>query len=80
MKLKEYIDALNIDPVYFAYKAGIARSSMYAYLAGDSTPTQKIAESIEELTLGVVTVTEMRGKDDRFKPCKLKKANLKPSI
>jgi transcriptional regulator with XRE-family HTH domain len=70
VKLKEYVEFLKIDPLYFAFKVGISKSAIYSYLSGNSIPTQKIAERIEDLTLNVVTVIELRGEDSRTKAYK----------
>lgn len=67
MQLKEFIQKYKIDPVMFGIKCGIRPSTMYNYLGGYRKPLQKKAEAIERESDGLVTVMELRGKDDRKK-------------
>jgi predicted transcriptional regulator len=65
MLLKQYIEKYKIDPVKFALDCNIRPSSIYSYLNGKRKPLQKKAEMIEKMSDGLVTVKELRGKDDR---------------
>lgn len=66
MKLKDYFEKYKIDPVEFAVKCKISPASIYLYLRG-RRPHQSLAEAIEKESDGLVTVMELRGKDDRQK-------------
>jgi hypothetical protein len=76
MKLSEYFKAYNIDLYDFAYNKcryiqdGVERhlcvDTIYKCMRG-RRPYQRNAEIIEKATNGLVTVEELRGKDDRKK-------------
>ena len=78
MKLDHYFLMYNIDIEDFAInkcryvKNGrerhISIPSIYLYLRGKARPYQWTAEIIEKATNGLVTVKELRGKDDRENP------------
>lgn len=66
MKLNEYLSKYRINPVEFAVRCKVSPASVYLYLKGRK-PHQKIAERIEQESDGLVTVSELRGKDKRIK-------------
>jgi len=63
MKLKEYIVKYRVDPMVLAVKVGISLRSIYRYMDG-CAPHFKIACKLEEATDKLVTVEDLRGKDD----------------
>ena len=65
MDLKFFIKKYHIDVPAFALKCQIRPSTFYTYMNGKHRPPQKKAERIESMSDGLVTVTELRGKDDR---------------
>lgn len=67
MYLRDFVAKYNIDPVRLALECGVCPASIYAYLAGRRVPYQKTAEKIEAVCDGLVTVLELRGRDDRIK-------------
>ena len=67
MKLKEYFAKYDLNRTAFAYKCGVPYSSLMAYISGKHRPRQEVAEEIEKLTDNLVTVEELRGKDERRK-------------
>lgn len=67
MLLKEYITKYRIDPVRFAVDCEVSPASMYNYLNGSRKPHQSAAERIEKNSDKLVSVIELRGKDDRDK-------------
>lgn len=67
MKLREFLDHYRIHPLEFALRCEISPASIYAYLSGRTIPRQKIAEKIESVTQGHVTVKELRGEDERYR-------------
>lgn len=65
MKLEEFIKKYKIDPVKFALECDCRPTSMYCYMRGTRKPLQDRAEKIEAKSDGLVTVFELRGKDER---------------
>lgn len=65
MLLRQFVDKYKVDPVKFALDCGIRPSTIYSYLSGKRKPYQETAEAIEKMSDGLVTVKELRGKDDR---------------
>lgn len=76
VKLKEFLDKYKIDKTKFAAKLDTNAATIYHYMSGRNKPRQKLAERIEKETDGLVTVMELRGKDDRNKK---RKADSIPS-
>lgn len=66
MNLKEFFDRHNINATKFAAKCDTTVAALYFYMQDKRKPRQKIAERIEEESHGLVTVMELRGKDDRL--------------
>lgn len=67
MRLKEFVDKYRIDTTKISYECGVPYNTMRTYISGKHKPKQKIAEKIEKFSDNLVTVLEMRGKDDRDK-------------
>lgn len=67
MDLKFYLSKYRIPPTEFAARCGVCVASIHNYIAKSRIPRQKIAEKIEKISDGLVTVKELRGKDDREK-------------
>lgn len=67
MHLKDYLLKYRISLTEFARRVGISNRSLWHYLAGRRVPYQKTAELIEKESDGLITVAELRGKDDRTK-------------
>lgn len=65
MKLIDYLNKYRITTESFARRCDISVSAMFHYLAGRRNPRQKYAERIEKEADGLVSVQELRGKDDR---------------
>ena len=65
MTLKEYMTKYRMDVLKFAYECGVPYSSMWSYISGKHKPRQRVAERIEITSDKLVTVKELRGKDDR---------------
>ena len=69
MKLKEYFEKHTITKEEFAFRTKIGFNALWHYIAERRKPRQKIAETIEKMTDGEVTVMELRGEDKRIKKC-----------
>ena len=67
MNLKQFLDKYNINATKFAAKCDTTVAALYFYMQDKRKPRQKIAEKIEQESDGLVTVMELRGKDDRLK-------------
>lgn len=67
MNIKQFIDKYKINTTKFAAKCDTTVGALYFYMQGKRKPRQKIAERIEQESDGLVTVMELRGKDDRLK-------------
>lgn len=67
MKLKEYIDKYKVDPIIFGLECGVRPSTIYAYINGSRRPKKEVAELIQKLSEGLVTVEEARGEHERDK-------------
>jgi len=67
MLLPYYMSKYKIERKEFGKRVGISRRTLENYLYGFRKPIQAIAERIERETDGLVTVLELRGKDDRGK-------------
>lgn len=67
MKLNEFFEKYKMDKTKFAGNVDVHFVTLAGYLAGRWKPSQKAAERIEKHTDGLVTVFELRGKDDRKK-------------
>lgn len=67
MNLKDYFDKYQINKTKFAARLDTNPAAIYHYLSGRMKPRQKLAERIEKETDGLVTVIELRGKDERIK-------------
>ena len=59
MTLKEYLRKNRINPYEFASANDINRISMWRYLKGHK-PSRTVAQKIESITDGKVTVNELR--------------------
>jgi DNA-binding transcriptional regulator YdaS (Cro superfamily) len=66
MTLKEYLTKYRIPVPEFAHRSRINPSSVWHYFAGRRKPNQRTAERIERASDGLVSVKELRGKDDRI--------------
>ena len=66
MDLKQFMERYDMNADVLAVKAGLSSSCIWKYLKGRK-PQQSSAEKIEKFTGGLVTVKELRGKDDREK-------------
>lgn len=80
MKLREYFDKYNVNMSAFARECGVAVSTVFYYYHEKRTPYQKTAEIIEKKTDGLVTVKELRGKDERETPGQGRKAKHSANI
>lgn len=67
MKLKQFIDKYKVNTTKFAAKCDTTVAALYFYMQEKRKPRQKVAEKIEKESDGLVTVMELRGKDDRIK-------------
>jgi hypothetical protein len=76
MKLADFIKKYKIVGTEFASTCGITYGALGHYIYGRRKPTQSIAEKIEKESDGLVTVRELRGKDARTDPGKLRKREL----
>ncbi len=66
-KLMWYRKKYRITVAEFAFRCGITPPSLWNYFSGRRKACQRVAEVIERETDGLVTVFDMRGKDDRRK-------------
>ncbi len=67
MMFNDFMRKYKRDPVRCALDCDLRPSTIYAYMAGRRKPLQGPAEKLEAWCDGVVTVMELRGKDDRLK-------------
>lgn len=67
MLLRDYLEKYKPNMTKFAASCDTDIQSIYAYKNGNWKPKQPVAERIEKQTDGLVTVMELRGKDDRTK-------------
>ena len=67
MKLRDFLEKYKPNMTKFAASCDTDVQSIYAYKLEKWKPKQSIAERIEKQTDGLVTVMELRGKDDRRK-------------
>lgn len=65
MKLKDFVKKYKMTSQKFCAGTGISHSTYWNLMAEKNSPFQKTAEAIEKFTKGLVTVKELRGKDDR---------------
>jgi len=65
MHLKEFITKYKLTYAKFCRDCGISQGTLWNCLHGVHKPTQRIAEVIEDYTQKMVTVKDLRGRDDR---------------
>jgi transcriptional regulator with XRE-family HTH domain len=65
-RLRWYLDKYRITIAEFAFRCGISKQTLHNYFSGKRTASQRIAEIIEFQTDGLVSVFDIRGKDDRI--------------
>jgi hypothetical protein len=64
MHLKELFQKYRLDSKVFAEKVKCSRPNVYLLIKG-AKPGKMLSQRIERFTEGLVTVTDMRGKDHR---------------
>jgi hypothetical protein len=67
MEPNDFIRKYKLDVTKFAADCGVSYPAMRAYIAKKRIPRQDVAERMEKVSDGVITVRESRGKDDRDK-------------
>jgi hypothetical protein len=67
MKLREFFAKYKLDRTKCASDCGIPYPTFMSYFYEKHKPKQAVAELLEAWTDKLVTVFEMRGKDDRIK-------------
>lgn len=64
MELKEYLDKYRISPVEFAVRIKMSPATVYQILSKRAVPHKKTAIKIQKETDGLVTLQDLRGKDE----------------
>ena len=65
MKLKEFLQKYHFTYERVAKHCGISPTTIWKCADKDHKPSQKVALKLETFTKGLVTVKELRGRDDR---------------